>query len=88
MTNQEIKEKLETLKEEEYRQFIIKLLPGVEKILGVRIPKLRTLSKRIESLPYLELPPSFESFEEIMLQGFVLLFNKSFILVPLYFSQI
>lgn len=72
MTNEEIKEKLYALKDEQYRMFTIQLLPGVKNMIGVRLPEIRKLSRSINSISYLELPPSTDTFEEIMLQGMVI----------------
>lgn len=47
MTRQEIRKQLEQLSEPDYRMFNEKLLPGVSNMLGVRLPKLRTLAKQI-----------------------------------------
>ena len=41
-----IRDELEKLKEEKYKEFSEKLLPGI-KIIGVRLPILRKLSKKI-----------------------------------------
>jgi len=72
MTNEEIRQQLYSLKDEKYRQFSMKLLSGIENILGVPIPYLRRLSKKIDYVSYFSLPPSIETFEEVMLQGMVI----------------
>lgn len=68
-----IQSKLENLKEEKYREFSLKLLPKDTNILGVRLPVLRKLSKkvRLEEL-------TDNTFEEIMLQGMVIARIKDF----------
>lgn len=77
---EEIREQLEHMKEEQYRLFSSGLLPGVEGILGVRLPLLRRYANKIvagknwrewleESL---HAPESDEYFEEIMLQGMII----------------
>ncbi len=69
-----IKEKLAAHKDDEYRIFASKLLPGVDTLLGVRIPILRRLAKEIARMDwryYLQ-QASQDSFEEIMLQGMVI----------------
>lgn len=72
--NENIRQRLEQMAEPPYQKFSAKLLPGVRNILGVRLPKLRQLGKKIVQLPnvhdYLE-NASNASFEEVMLQGFV-----------------
>ena len=45
MTVSEIKERLLSLAEDDYKEFNQKLLPGVEHVLGVRIPAMRKLAK-------------------------------------------
>lgn len=60
--------------EEDYRIFTMKLLPGTEHILGVRLPVLRKLAKKLargEWQEYLT-GAADDSMEEIMLQGMTL----------------
>lgn len=69
----EIRQNLIIEAEEEYKIFSSSLLPNVNNILGVRLPKLRKFSKVIIKenwQEYLNFEPKF--FEEIMLQGFVI----------------
>lgn len=73
-----IKEQLEDLAEEEFRCFTQKLLPGVDGVLGVRLPKLRIIAKRLAKTnwsEYLEKAPE-DSFEEVMLKGMVIGYIK------------
>lgn len=72
--NRWIKEQLEILKEPEYQKFTASLLPGVESILGVRLPKLRQMAKKLakdEWKEYLK-EAKDDSMEEIMMQGMTL----------------
>ena len=62
-----IEKMLVQLSDEKYRIFSSSLLPGVDHILGVRLPILRKLSR---TLTLEEL--SDDTFEEIMLQGMVI----------------
>lgn len=67
------------LVDDEYREFTKKLLPGIDNILGVRIPELRKLAKQISNEDinaYLK-EASDDSFEEIMLQGLVIGYAKN-----------
>lgn len=71
-----IRARLQQLAEPDYAAFSRKLLPGTEGVIGVRLPKLRTLSKKSspEGEPLLEeffgaVP---ESFEETMLLGMLI----------------
>lgn len=69
-----IREQLEQLKEPEYQAFTARLLPGIEPILGVRLPELRKIAKKLAKdnwQEYLE-QASNDSMEEIMLQGMTL----------------
>ena len=53
----EIREELDQLGEESYKQFNQKLIPGTDHVIGVRMPALRKLAKGIaktDSKQYLE----------------------------------
>lgn len=69
-----IRLQLEALAEEEYRLFSSGLLPGTENVLGVRLPLLRKMSKKLAQSDWREYLQTAqgESFEEIMLQGMVI----------------
>lgn len=72
--NNKLKKQLLSLSDNEYKQFTKKLLPGIDSIIGVRIPKLRKIAKQIASkdaILYLN-NASDNSFEEIMIQGLVI----------------
>ncbi|MDD6202079.1 MAG: DNA alkylation repair protein [Lachnospiraceae bacterium] len=73
-----IRKELESISEEEYCVFTQKLLPGVEPILGVRLPNLRKLAKRLakEDWKSYLLSAQNDSFEEILLQGMVIGYVK------------
>lgn len=73
-----IKEQLELQKEPDFQKFTAKLLPGVEHILGVRLPILRKMAKQLAKgdwQTYLRTACD-DSYEEIMLQGMVLGYAK------------
>lgn len=77
--NEEIRTQLFQLAEEEYQKFSSSLLPNIDNILGVRLPELRKLAKKIAKgnwFKYIAVADS-EYFEEIMLQGMVLGYVKS-----------
>ena len=79
MTNQEIRQKLESLAEKKYKEFSEALIPGSREILGVRIPALRALAKEIAKgdwQTYLDNAVD-DSFEEVYLQGFVVGYAKT-----------
>lgn len=82
-----IREQIVNLAEPSYQQFSSKLLPGTERIVGVRLPLLRKMAKQIikkqDWQGYLEQTvkdsvcekhskKKEELFEEIMLQGFLI----------------
>ena len=72
----QIREQLQSMAEPAYRNFAARLLPGipVQRILGVRLPKLRRLAKEITQADWRAFcdGPSGDSLEEVMLQGMVI----------------
>ena len=79
MTNEEIRNFLEEQSESKYKDFTSGLIPGTDVILGVRIPKIRALAKHIakeDFRTYLK-NASDASYEEIILQGFVIGYAKA-----------
>lgn len=74
----DIKAELVQLADPKYRTFSSGLIPGADNMLGVRIPDLRDLAKRIAQgdwQAYLR-ESTDDSFEEIMLQGLVIGYAK------------
>ncbi len=72
--NINIREQLFELAEDEYKKFSSSLLPGIDNLLGVRLPALRKIAKQIAKKDwrsYLENADEMY-FEEIMLQGMIL----------------
>ena len=61
-----IRDELEQLKDYKYKEFSEKLIPGIS-IIGVRLPILRKLSKKITLEELTD-----NSFEEVMLQGMII----------------
>ena len=74
MKNKDIKQELRVLAEEKYRQFSMRLLPGVNNILGVRLPALRKISKKIIKTNWREFIRDNDNqyFEQTMLEGMVI----------------
>jgi 3-methyladenine DNA glycosylase AlkD len=73
-----IKEQLELQREPQFQKFTASLLPGIEDILGVRLPTLRKMAQQLAKgdwQTYLQ-SACDDSFEEIMLQGMVLGYAK------------
>ena len=70
----DVRKELELLADEPYRVFHSRLLPGTENILGVRVPRLWKLARRLvkeEGIGYLGRAGE-DTYEEIMLQGMVI----------------
>lgn len=70
----DVRKELELLADEPYRLFHSRLLPGTENILGVRVPCLWKLARRLvkeEGSGYLGRAGD-DTYEEIMLQGMVI----------------
>ncbi|WP_152392336.1 DNA alkylation repair protein [Paenibacillus guangzhouensis] len=71
---QTIRQQLLALAEEPYRQFASALLPNIDNVLGVRLPELRKIARRIvreDWRAYLDHADN-DYFEDIMLQGMVI----------------
>jgi 3-methyladenine DNA glycosylase AlkD len=74
-----IREQLFELAEKDYKKFTSGLLPNNDNILGVRLPALRKMAKRIvkgDWHSYLE-SADMEYFEEIMLSGMIIGYAKA-----------
>lgn len=72
---EELRAQLQELSEEKYRAFASALLPGVSNLLGVRLPRLRSMAKEIAKTPFalhFIAQEELRSFEETMLQGLVI----------------
>lgn len=74
IVNNEIKEKLFSLADTEYKEFSSALIPGEDKMLGVRLPELRKIAKEIAKGNWREFlsQPDDEYFEYTLLQGMVI----------------
>jgi len=69
-----IRRELESIADEKYRVFSSKLIPNIDNVLGVRLPELRKIAKRLAKDNYQEYLAATELiyFEEIMLQGIII----------------
>lgn len=78
MNKEQLKAELIKLADEKYKQFSAGLLPGVNSILGVRLPELRKMAKRLSKADWQENlhQLSDDTFEEIMLQGMMIGYVK------------
>lgn len=73
------KEKLYELADEKYKKFHTALCPGVDNILGVRVPILRNYAKELKkeySLEFLIQNIDDQYYEEIMLKGMIIGLEK------------
>ena len=83
MTVEKIRKRLYELAEADYKDFNKKLLPGVEKIMGIRLPAMRSLAKETakgDFRAYLDEAKEkitlASMHEEIMMQGLVIGYAK------------
>ncbi len=77
--NNIVRKELFELEDKNYKIFATKLLPNVDNLIGVRLPYLRNIAKRIalqDWQQYLEYAES-NYFEEVMLQGMVIGYVKT-----------
>ncbi len=79
MTQKELRSCLEEMAEKEYKEFSASLIPGVDNMLGIRLPKLRKLAKELVKEDWKEYLSwkDFLYFEETMIQGMVLGYVKA-----------
>lgn len=75
-----IKEELKKIVDEKYKEFHLSLCPGVNNILGIRVPVLRNLAKELNkkyNIKELFEKIDDEYYEEIMLKGMIIGLNKN-----------
>lgn len=78
MDVESVRKKLIDLADEDYRAFHSKLVPGTENILGVRVPELRKLARKLvkeDWREYFEAAPNMY-YEEDMLRGFMVGYGR------------
>ena len=78
--NMNIKEELKLLVDEKYKEFHSNLCPGINNILGIRVPVLREFAKKLNkeySIEDLLSRIDDEYYEEIMLKGMIIGLNKN-----------
>lgn len=75
VTSENIRKELKTLADAKYKEFHSSLLPGTDNVLGVRIPQLRIMAKRIAKQndwhPFINATEA-NFYEETMLQGMII----------------
>lgn len=69
-----IREELEKNVDPSYREFHRSLVPGLEQFLGVRVPKLREISKKVAREDYWSFAREAdgETYEELMIRGMMI----------------
>lgn len=75
MTREETTARLTALADEKYRDFHTKLVPGLDNMLGVRMPALRALAKELAKEDWrgwLDDPTPDRWYEETMLRGILI----------------
>jgi len=82
MTKKEYKDIIDNLKsmaDEKYKQFHQKLVPNVDNLIGVQVPKIKSLAKEIAKGDYKGFLSynSTDYYEEIMLRGLVIGYIKA-----------
>ena len=77
--NKKIREEIFELIDEDYKKFSSSLLPNINNILGVRLPELRKLAKKVAKDDWRKFIATANNqyFEEIMLEGMVLGYVKT-----------
>ena len=73
-----VKKELKENAEQEYREFHKSLVPGLETLLGVRIPKLREIAKKAAKEGYWEYvrEADLTVYEELMIRGMMIGYGK------------
>lgn len=79
MTNEEIRIYLEEHAESKFQEFTSGLIPGTDPIIGVRVPVIRELAKKIAKEDWRSylVNARDDTYEEIALQGFVIGYAKA-----------
>ena len=74
-----IREELLLITESDYKKFTSALLPGIENVLGVRLPILREMAKKIAKNDWRNELAELEDiyFEEIMLRGLIIGYSNT-----------
>ena len=79
LNEQNIRDRIFLLADEDYKKFHSTLVPGEDNILGIRLPLLKGLAKEIAGgdwRSFLKSSPD-EYYEDVMLQGLVIGFSKA-----------
>lgn len=90
MTNEQIRTFFEENADEKFRKFTSGLIPGSDAILGVRIPVIRKLARQLAGEDWRSYLAGArdDSYEEIILQGFVIGYAKAEIEELLFYVRV
>lgn len=75
---EEIRNELFSLQDLEYKKFHSNLCPNIDNIIGVRVPEIKKIAKRIvkeTKIKYLEVVDN-KYYEETMIEGLVIAYSK------------
>ncbi len=88
-TYKEFLKNLLLLQDKKYLTFNQRITPTTYQMIGIRVPILRKISKSIKKGDYLSFLDNAEStyFEEILLEGFVISYEKDYSVFLKYFYQ-
>lgn len=70
---EELKTELSKLADDEYREFVMKICPSERPFLGVRVPQIREIARRVPALEiseFLKVQPV--GYEEVLARGFLI----------------
>ncbi len=67
-----VRDELLKLQDEKYQKFQAGLVPGIDNIIGVRIPDIKKIAKRLAKEPDWQKFKDNEYYEEIMIQGLLI----------------
>ena len=78
-----------SLREVKYKDFSKKLIDTKYEMLGIRLPKLRSIAKEIIKGNYIEYLKynEFKYYEEVMIKGFVITYSKSEEILDKYLQE-
>ncbi len=71
-----VRKKLLELKEDKYQKFHTSLVPGIDNVLGVRVPQVRKIAEELAKTDYWQDYKDDLYYEEVMIQGLLIGYAK------------
>lgn len=73
-----VREELKNNMDEEYKEFHKSLVPGLESMMGIRIPKMREIAKKAAKEDYEDFAEhaDLSVYEELMIRGMIIGYGK------------